>query len=62
MTNLGDLPFNMDFSINGIKYRQWFRPKNPEGNHKVECYRIDDVNYFISLKSSMPVKPIIRVI
>jgi len=56
---LKDVPYELDFYWQGNRYRQFFRPKNPEGEFKVVCYQPTQGEY-VEMPSGRDVKPVVR--
>lgn len=59
---LRDVPYQFDFKLNGKRYRQFIRPKNPPdpNDFTVLCFQPPQSEAF-NIHCSEEVKPIIKV-
>ena len=56
---LKDVPYGQDFYWKGKRYRQFIRPKYPEGAFKVTCYQPPQ-GECVGMPSGRDVKPVVR--
>ena len=59
MVRLKDVPYEFDFYWKGDRYRQFVRPKFPEGAFTIVCYKPPQ-GLHVDMPSGRNVKPIIR--
>jgi len=63
MKRLKDIPYKTEFYWKGKRYRQFMRPKFPEGNFTVLCYLAKSYdNPIVKMPGGRLIKPVVRVV